>query len=91
MFAGLHYLFCKKDAPLADKFFNQIADGNNLRKHHPVLVLRRHLNGQRNKTMKQLSWYNGALAVLAWNAMRKNKNLEKLEYHPANDDFPLIE
>ena len=89
--AALHYLFSKKDARIADEFFQKLLTGCDLAPGDPVLALREKLMKHAlSKATKLSPKAVMALVVKAWNATRRNLRLTRLYYTEGKERFPAI-
>lgn len=92
---ALHYLFARKDALLAEAFIDAVISGANLAPGDPVYMLRERLLSNMISNRKVRAAYLMALAIKAWNAMRKSKPIKQLSWRGAGEDapevFPIIE
>jgi hypothetical protein len=88
--AGLWYLFAKKDAALADQFFEKLKTGTGIQKGEPVGVLRQRLIAERAKKPIERVRHYGIFewTIRAWNATRDGVRWQKL---PSNvGGYPRI-
>jgi hypothetical protein len=86
--ASLHYLFARKDAQLAELFFQSLATGANLKENDSVYLLRERLLSNRVAKAK-LPIYLAAITIKAWNLLRANKGIRYLGWRDA-EEFPTI-
>jgi len=86
---GLHFLFGKKDAGLADAFFGLLAEGTGMSAGHPVWVLREKLRtwslGKHRPPQVEIL----AASIRAWNAFRTGRSLKSLQGTIAKSDGTL--
>ena len=80
--AFAHYLFRQLDSSLADRFFDKLATGEDLKRGDPVLALRNRFIGQKQNR-------NEVLFALfkAWNACREKRQMALLRIHDT-EKFP---
>jgi hypothetical protein len=91
--ACLHYLFAEVDRDRADRFFEQLASGENLSKSNGtsgILALRNALTNNKAASTKLQSHHIWALAVKAWNAYRDGRVIKSLRFIPGTEEFPSI-
>jgi hypothetical protein len=87
----LHYQFRQKDPALADIFFDAMATGESLKKSDPVYRLREQMLGRGRGRAKRLApGVVMALTIKAWNATRKGRPLQALQWR-VDESFPEIE
>ena len=70
---ALHYLYAKKDPELADRFFHDLAHGEELHHHDLMYVLRERLMKDWGAKTKMTPVYKAALTIKVWNAWRHGK------------------
>ena len=86
---ALHYLFAKRDKEAADKFVEDLKNGENLEAGDAVLLLRERLLQNSYMKQKLKNGYIAALAIKAWNARKAGKKVSLLKYLDT-EAFPLI-
>ncbi len=94
MAAALHFLFSKKDAALADRFFEALAFGVNLGPGDAIYVLRERLIKETTARRKLPPLELATLCVRAWNATRKgliSKTLKGVAVVDGKEVVPQIE
>jgi len=77
----LYWLLVPIDADAAVDFLNRCHDGSNLPAGHPVLTLRNRLINERESAGNHSRANDSAIiayAIIAWNGIRKDKNLAKI-------------
>ncbi len=82
--AAVYYLCQRIDPAAADDFFERLADGENMSKKDPVMVLRSRLR-QLDKSRANLTgemWLG--LLVRAWNARREGREMRTLPVYKDN-------
>lgn len=72
---GLHYLFSKKDPEQADRFFQDIGNGVDLKGGDAVFVLRERVIKDRMSKSKLLQEEVAALCIRAWNHRRERNDV----------------
>lgn len=90
--AGMHYLASTGDPEVAERFWEQVADGINLHEGEPALTFRRYLErnyeagtGRRNSEML------AGVAIKAWNAYVVGKRMRVLGWYPGRgEEFPTM-
>ena len=92
--AACHFLFSKKDAALAEKFFEQLVLGEELKRTNPVFVLREKMRENRGvgKKYPQLDIF--AFTIKAWNSLRAGESLKFLRWNGYSDNpeaFPKVQ
>lgn len=87
MLIFLHYVFSQKNAPLADRFIEKLADGTDLPKSSPIYQLRERFLGRNRDNIRHPE--DMALTIKAWNYLRANKPCRGLYWREA-EDFPEI-
>jgi hypothetical protein len=91
MIAGCHYLFSRKDAELAELFFDALLRGVDLQDDEPVYLLRERLNLNAFSKAKLPQVEIFALMIKAWNATREGRQIKVLRWSAGqNEDFPRI-
>ena len=84
--AGLHYHFKDAGVELADEFFERLATGENMRKTHPVMVLRERLIQNALSTHQKLSTKAAiAITIKAWNSFVGGKQIKSLRWNVTSD------
>lgn len=73
MHTALHYMFAQKDRKKADEFYEKLDTGEDLRRHDPILTLRRKVLSERMNEAEALRY-----TVKTWNAFIKNRELQLL-------------
>jgi hypothetical protein len=99
MVTALHYLCHKRNAGLANHFFHAFADGEDLSKGEPILVLRKRFVqelGKKRTAYILRDEQKAPMIVKAWNIMRKTpqrllKNASSIAWHGREgEEFPKI-
>jgi len=85
-----HFLFTEIDQDLSALFFARLEDGADLRNGHPILTVRESLSrgGLGNTPRKNPEQYVAVL-IRAWNAMRKNTELYKVQGVAPGKEMPM--
>lgn len=84
-----HFLFTEIDPDLSTLFFARLEDGANLPAGHPVLAIRESLSrGELGNTPRKNPEQYVAVLIRAWNALRKNMELYKVQGVSANRKMP---
>lgn len=84
-----HFLFTELDPDLATVFFARLEDGANLPSGHPVLTVRESLKrGDLGNTPRKNPEQYVAVLIRAWNALRKNTELYKIQGVSATRKMP---
>lgn len=82
--AALHYCFALRDETLADSFFHDLIQGENLTRRDPILILRDFLSGISARKKEEHLRRGGdtktkadmaAQAIVTWNAIRTKKTI----------------
>lgn len=92
--AFCHYIFACRDKVAADRFFDDLAKGENLRDGQAVYLLREALLANRQSKRKMAPTYQLALIIRAFNyerAGRITKNIRWRQRGPALEAFPTLE
>lgn len=76
---ALWYLFAKRDATLADVFFDTLKTGEGLKEGEPVHALRERLYKDRAMRPRPTMQMTAELVVRAWNHTRGGKQLAKMQ------------
>lgn len=79
MAAALHYAFGRRDKALADRFFEELASGAGLEATSPVFLLRERLTKAKAKKERLSQAETIEYCTKAWNALRTNKPVQKLQ------------
>lgn len=90
---ALHYLFCQKDAAMAETFFVTLASGEHLSKSDGRYQLRERLMRNRLDKRKLPAVDIAALTIKAWNAQRGGTEVRALRWRREGDApeaFPEI-
>jgi len=93
LYAFLHYMFTAKDAETADRFLKKLVLGVDLSIADPVYLLRNVLLNDRKARAKLPNSTKAAFAIFAWNAVRENRKLMRLQWRRAGKNpspFPEI-
>ena len=88
------YLFRKKDAELAEQFFDLLISGRDLKDGSPVYILRERLMRNAMGKAKLGQEYIVALMIKSWNALRSGKELKNLRFRENGDNqesFPVVQ
>jgi hypothetical protein len=92
--AFLHYIFSKSNSGQADWFFHALGTGEDLSKSSPktsaILRLREILIGDKNKRSRRHAYAVIALAIKAWNCVRKGVVCKQLRW-TSEEDVPEVE
>lgn len=89
-----YWLFSRRDAAMAEMFFDKLASGVGLVPGDPVLRLRERMIWHAKNKAKMRTEEMMALTIKAWNAFRKGKTLSVLRWrHSDRPDevFPTVE
>lgn len=86
--AALHYLFSKKDIDMAERFFNKLNTGENLKKDDPINVLRNKLFILSQEVGVIRSREVIPFLIRTWEAIRNDEVIDKLIV--AKDYIPKI-
>ena len=92
-FAGLYYLFSKKDKELADIFFEHIKKGMSVDNAHVFNILRERLIANQISKSKLKIEYVVALCIKAWNYARIGAQPKQLRWNSEGvfgEPFPVI-
>jgi hypothetical protein len=92
--AACNYLFRKKDADLAEQFFEQLLSGAGLDEDSPIYVLREALMKNAIERNKHSQQYIMAIMIKTWNAMRKNERIKFLRFGKVggtHESFPIVQ
>ena len=88
------YLFRKKDAALADEFFDSLISGHDLQDGSPVYILRERLMRNAMGKAKLGQEYIVALMIKSWNSIRSGKEIKNLRFRENGDgqeSFPVVQ
>lgn len=88
--AACHYAFAAKDKELADKFIEQLAAGEGLKRTDPVYVLRERLRRNRQEREKLPQDCIAVFVIKSWNATRKGESIKKLVWL-SDESFPVVQ
>ena len=88
--ASTHYLFCTKDADLANKFWDKIATGRSMSDGDPCFYLRERLVKNTISKSKLPDLHIFALIIKAWNFARQGRPIFQLKFIDA-EQFPVIQ
>jgi len=81
--AMCHYQFAERDRAAADRFFRDLAHGENLTRGEPVFALREALIADRAKRKDRLSTLEKiAITRIAWNCQRAGNPRRRLTWSP---------